>query len=114
MEILKNLSIIHGMIILMAMKLGKHPWEGETNIKYSGPKPPYESLDASQKYSFIKTPRWRGKPMEVGSVGRDCWSVMERGNKEDSGCSGWGLGTSEMCRLMLLFSTLGKDCCPWN
>jgi len=26
---------------------GRHPWEGETNIKYSGPKPPYKELDVS-------------------------------------------------------------------
>src|SRR5208282_5237974 len=31
---------------------GKHPWEGETKLKYSGPKPPYEHLDVSQKYSW--------------------------------------------------------------
>ena len=30
---------------------GRHPWEGETNIKYSGPQPPYEHLDVEQKYS---------------------------------------------------------------
>ncbi len=50
--------------------VGKHPWEGQTNIKYSGPKPPYEHLDVSQKYSFVKTPRWQGKPMEVGPLAR--------------------------------------------
>jgi hydrogenase large subunit len=48
----------------------KHPWEGETNINYTGPKPPYKHLDVNQKYSFIKTPRWRGKPMEVGPLAR--------------------------------------------
>ena len=49
---------------------GKHPWDGETNIKYSGPKPPYENLDFDQKYSFVKTPRWNGRPMEVGPLAR--------------------------------------------
>ncbi len=49
---------------------GKVPYEGETNINYTGPKPPYEHLDVSQKYSFIKTPRWQGKPMEVGPLAR--------------------------------------------
>jgi len=49
---------------------GKAPWDGETNINYTGPKPPYEHLDIDQKYSFIKTPRWQGKPMEVGPLAR--------------------------------------------
>lgn len=49
---------------------GLHPWDGETNIKYSGPKPPYDHLDMEDKYSFIKTPRWKGLPMEVGPLAR--------------------------------------------
>ncbi len=49
---------------------GLHPWDGQTNIKYSGPKPPYDYLDVDQKYSFIKTPRWKGLPMEVGPLSR--------------------------------------------
>ena len=51
-------------------KGGKQPWSGETKIHYAGPKPPYEHLDVSQKYSFIKTPRWKGLPMEVGPLAR--------------------------------------------
>ncbi|HWQ77037.1 MAG TPA: nickel-dependent hydrogenase large subunit [Syntrophomonas sp.] len=49
---------------------GRHPWSGETKVKYSGPKPPYEQLDTGGKYSWIKTPRWKGKPMEVGPLAR--------------------------------------------
>jgi hydrogenase large subunit len=49
---------------------GLHPWKGETNIKYSGPKPPYEYLDVDKKYSFLKTPRWKGHAMEVGPLAR--------------------------------------------
>ena len=51
-------------------KVGLHPWDGETNLNYTGPKPPYEHLDVSQKYSWIKTPRWKGNPMEVGPLAR--------------------------------------------
>ena len=51
-------------------KGGKHPWVGETNINYTGPKPPYTHLDVDQKYSFIKTPRWKGQAMEVGPLAR--------------------------------------------
>lgn len=51
-------------------KVGLHPWDGETNLKYTGPKPPYDQLDVSQKYSWVKTPRWKGYPMEVGPLSR--------------------------------------------
>ncbi len=49
---------------------GRHPWNGETKVKYSGPKPPYTQLDTNDKYSWIKTPLWKGKPMEVGPLAR--------------------------------------------
>jgi [NiFe] hydrogenase large subunit/hydrogenase large subunit len=49
---------------------GKHPWEGETNYKYTGPKPPYKELDTSGKYSWIKAPRYEEMPMEVGPLAR--------------------------------------------
>jgi hydrogenase large subunit len=50
--------------------VGLHPWDGETKLNYSGPKPPYEQLDVSKKYSWVKTPRWKGYPMEVGPLAR--------------------------------------------
>ncbi|MBN2654777.1 MAG: nickel-dependent hydrogenase large subunit [Nitrospirae bacterium] len=49
---------------------GKHPWEGETNYKYNGPKPPYDYLDTNKKYSWVKAPRYDDKPMEVGPLAR--------------------------------------------
>ena len=49
---------------------GLHPWAGETKLKYSGPKPPYEHLDVNAKYSWLKTPRWKGHAMEVGPLSR--------------------------------------------
>ena len=48
----------------------KHPWDGETNYKYTGPKPPYEFLDTDEKYSWIKAPRYDNKSMEVGPLAR--------------------------------------------
>jgi [NiFe] hydrogenase large subunit/hydrogenase large subunit len=48
----------------------RHPWDGETNFKYSGPKPPYEFLDTDKKYSWIKAPRYEDLPMEVGPLSR--------------------------------------------
>ncbi|MHC4164887.1 MAG: nickel-dependent hydrogenase large subunit, partial [Planctomycetota bacterium] len=50
--------------------VGKHPWDGETELNHTGPKPPFEHLDVEGKYSWIKTPRWREHPMEVGPLAR--------------------------------------------
>lgn len=47
-----------------------HPSEGETNPNYTGPKPPYERLDLQAKYSWLKSPRYDGVPMEVGPLAR--------------------------------------------
>jgi len=49
---------------------GLHPYRGETNLNYSGPKPPYKHLDVDQSYSWLKSPRWNGKAMEVGPLAR--------------------------------------------
>ena len=49
---------------------GVHPWAGETRINYSGPQPPFETLAGYDKYSFLKTPRWKENPMEVGPLSR--------------------------------------------
>ncbi len=51
-------------------KVGLHPFKGETEFNYTGPKEHYEHLDVSQKYSWLKTPRWKGHPMEVGPLSR--------------------------------------------
>lgn len=51
-------------------KAGLHPYNGETNLEYTGPKPPYKHLNVEDKYSWIKTPRWKEKPMEVGPLAR--------------------------------------------
>jgi hydrogenase large subunit len=50
--------------------VGIHPWAGETKLNYTGPKPPFETLAGQQKYSFIKTPRWKENAMEVGPLSR--------------------------------------------
>jgi [NiFe] hydrogenase large subunit/hydrogenase large subunit len=49
---------------------GLHPSAGETRPKYTGPKPPYERLDGSAKYSWLKSPRYGDEPMEVGPLAR--------------------------------------------
>ncbi len=48
----------------------RHPWEGETRPRYTGPRPPYEELAAEGKYSWLKAPRYEGEAMEVGPLAR--------------------------------------------
>ena len=85
---------------------GLHPWDGETNINYTGPKPPYKHLDVDQKYSFIKTPRWKGKPMEVGPLARVLVNYV-RGDKETQEEVGAVLKYLDV-PAEALFSTLGR------
>jgi len=51
-------------------QVAKLPSEGETNPKYTGPKPPYEFLDVDKKYSWLKAPRYDDHVMEVGPLSR--------------------------------------------
>ncbi|PLX99139.1 MAG: hydrogenase 2 large subunit [Desulfuromonas sp.] len=86
--------------------VGKHPWEGETNWKYTGPQPPYEFLDTDNKYSWVKSPRYDDKPMEVGPLSRMLVAYAS-GHKEvkqtvDFVLSQLGAGPA------VLFSTLGR------
>ncbi|MCX7680999.1 MAG: nickel-dependent hydrogenase large subunit, partial [Anaerolineae bacterium] len=48
----------------------RHPWEGETRPNYTGPQPPYHYLETGGKYSWVKAPRFKGEPMEVGPLAR--------------------------------------------
>lgn len=50
--------------------VGLHPSVGETRPTYTGPKPPFSRLDTSAKYSWLKSPRYDGLPMEVGPLAR--------------------------------------------
>lgn len=47
-----------------------HPFDGETVANYTGPTPPYDQLKVEGKYSWLKSPRWRGNAMEVGPLSR--------------------------------------------
>lgn len=51
--------------------VGLHPSVGETHLNYTGATPPYEYLDRDQPYSWIKTPRYKGMPMETGPLARN-------------------------------------------
>lgn len=55
---------------------GLHPWEGITEQAFElskgsvGDKTKFEWLGADGKYSWIKSPRWKGHMMEVGPLSR--------------------------------------------
>jgi hydrogenase large subunit len=63
-------EIAHSWYEYPAGKDGLHPSEGVTDPHYTGPKPPYQQLDENGKYSWLKAPRWKGNPMEVGPLAR--------------------------------------------
>jgi hydrogenase large subunit len=85
---------------------GVHPWAGETKIKYSGPKPPFETLEGYEKYSFLKTPRWKENPMETGPLARllVSYAAGRADVKELVGATLGKLGVP----VEALFSTLGR------
>jgi hydrogenase large subunit len=87
-------------------KVGLHPWAGETNLNYTGPKPPFETLENSEKYSFLKTPRWKEQPMEVGPLARLVVSYAA-GHADVKEIVGATLGKLNV-PVTALFSTLGR------
>ncbi|VVC82676.1 nickel-dependent hydrogenase large subunit [Sideroxydans sp. CL21] len=55
---------------------GLHPWDGVTEANYQlgentkGTRTAIKELDENAKYSWIKSPRWRGHAVEVGPLAR--------------------------------------------
>ncbi|MGO9432694.1 MAG: nickel-dependent hydrogenase large subunit [Terracidiphilus sp.] len=84
----------------------KHPAQGVTDPKYSGPKPPYEFLKIDEKYSWLKAPRYDDKPMEVGPLARTLVAYASGDQQVKQ------LVDSTLAKLKLpasaLFSTLGR------
>jgi Ni,Fe-hydrogenase I large subunit len=84
----------------------RHPWDGETLPRYTGPKPPYEFLETDKKYTWLKAPRYNGLPMEVGPLARMlvAYGAGHRGVKTavDGVLKALGVGPQA------LFSTLGR------
>jgi hydrogenase large subunit len=68
---------------------GLHPWDGVTEPNYvlgkgtKGTKTHIEQIDESAKYSWIKSPRWRGHAVEVGPLSRYilAYAHASKGNK---------------------------------
>jgi hydrogenase large subunit len=85
---------------------GVHPSTGETSPNYSGPTAPYANLDTSAKYSWLKAPRYEGKPMEVGPLARVLVAYAAGHTRirqlVDGTLAALGLSTAA------LFSTLGR------
>ena len=84
----------------------RHPWLGETNLKYTGPKPPYAHLNVDEKYSWLKTPRWKGHAMEVGPLARMLVGYAS-GQDEIKAAVTEALGALN-APPTVLFSTLGR------
>ena len=91
---------------------GLHPWDGVTEPNFTlgpktkGSKTKIESLDEEGKYSWIKSPRWRGHAMEVGPLARYVIGYVQK-NPEfkepvDKLLKDLGLP------LQAIFSTLGR------
>ncbi|MDD2366650.1 MAG: nickel-dependent hydrogenase large subunit [Desulfuromonadaceae bacterium] len=85
---------------------GLHPYDGESEANYTGPKPPYKNLDTDAKYSFAKSPRYEEKSMEVGPLARILVAYAS-GHKETKAVVDLVLGKLGV-GADALFSTLGR------
>jgi hydrogenase large subunit len=85
---------------------GLHPYDGETNLNYTGPQPPYKQLDVEQSYSWMKSPRWKGHAMEVGPLAR-VLMLYARGHEQTKELVDMTLKTLDV-PVDALFSTLGR------
>ena len=85
---------------------GLHPYQGETELNYTGPTPPYKHLDVDQSYSWLKSPRWRGKVMEVGPLAR-VLVLYASGHEPTRELANMALSKLEL-PLEAMFSTLGR------
>ncbi len=85
---------------------GLHPFDGVTKPHYDGPAPPYEFLDESKGYSWLKTPRWKGHALEVGPLARMLVGFAS-GRPEYQEVVGAALKALDV-PATALFSTLGR------
>ena len=85
---------------------GLHPYLGETTLHYSGPKPPYRNLDTNASYSWLKSPRWKGRAVEVGPLAR-VLMLYASGHAQTRELVGMTLSTLGV-PVAALYSTLGR------
>ena len=91
--------------------IGLHPFDGVTKPNFDvstakGTKTNIEAVDESAKYSWIKSPRWRGNAMEVGPLAR--YIIGYAQGREDFKEPTVKLLTDLGLPLEALFSTLGR------
>jgi hydrogenase large subunit len=86
--------------------VGLHPWDGETKLNYTGPKAPYKFLDVEKDYSWVKSPRWRGRPMEVGPLAR-VLMLYASGHEPTKELATMALTQLDL-PLTAMFSTMGR------
>ena len=85
---------------------GLHPYDGETEMNYTGPQPPYDHIDMDAAYSWMKSPRWRGKPMEVGPLAR-VLMLYARGHEQTVELANMALSRLQL-PLDAMYSTMGR------
>jgi hydrogenase large subunit len=85
---------------------GLHPYKGETKLDYTGPKPPYDYLDVDKEYSWMKSPRWKGKAVEVGPLAR-VLMLYASGHEQTKELVGMTLKKLDV-PVQALYSTLGR------
>ncbi|MDE3029405.1 MAG: nickel-dependent hydrogenase large subunit, partial [Paracoccaceae bacterium] len=85
---------------------GLHPYAGETNLNYTGPKPPYDQLNVENSYSWLKSPRWKGNVMEVGPLAR-VLMLYAKGHEPTKELAGMALKKLDL-PLTAMFSTMGR------
>jgi hydrogenase large subunit len=86
--------------------VGLHPYQGETRLNYSGPAPPYQHLDTSASYSWLKSPRWKGHAMETGPLAR-VLMLYASGHEPTRDLANKALAQLNL-PLEALFSTMGR------
>ena len=91
---------------------GLHPFDGVTEPNFvlgpktKGTRTNIENLDEGAKYSWVKSPRWKGNAVEVGPLARYIVAYA-RGNKEITEQVTMVLKTLDV-PVTALFSTLGR------
>jgi hydrogenase large subunit len=83
-----------------------HPWDGQTTPRYTGPEPPWTYLQDHDKYTWMKAPRYQGRPTEVGPLARMLVAYAS-GHQDVQGLVNDTLGRLGVGPAAL-FSTLGR------
>lgn len=93
-------------------KKGLHPWDGITDHAYGlpegsdGTKTKFSWLSNNGKYTWVKSPRWKGHMMEVGPLARVVMGVMK--NMPQYKEPATAVLTELNLPIEAMFSTLGR------